>query len=57
MDKNGHSVATAGGDFTVKVTHNIGYKINSQPEWVKQPDKANSGNVDTYREFNIKLYN
>ena len=48
VDKNEHSVAAAGGDFTVKVTHNIGYKINSQPEWVKQPDKANSGNVDTY---------
>ena len=48
VDKNEHSVAAAGGDFTVKVTHNIGYKINSQPEWVKQPDKANNGNVDTY---------
>lgn len=48
VDKNEHSVATTGGDFTVKVTHNIGYKINSQPEWVKQTDKANSGNVDTY---------
>ena len=48
VDKNEHSVAAAGGDLTVKVTHNIGYKINSQPEWVKQPDKANSGNVDTY---------
>ena len=48
VDKNEHSVAAAGEDFTVKVTHNIGYKINSQPEWVKQPDKANSGNVDTY---------
>ena len=48
VDKNEHSVAAAGGDFSVKVTHNIGYKINSQPEWVKQPDKANNGNVDTY---------
>ena len=48
VDKNEHSVAAAGGDFTVKVTRNIVYKINSQPEWVKQPDKANSGNVDTY---------
>ena len=48
VDKNEHSVAAAGGDFTVKVTRNIGYKINSQPEWVKQPDKANNGNVDTY---------
>ena len=48
VDKNEHSVAAAGGDFTVKVTRNIGYKINSQPKWVKQPDKANSGNVDTY---------
>ena len=48
VDKNEHSVAAAGGDFSVKVTRNIGYKINSQPEWVKQTDKANSGNVDTY---------
>lgn len=48
VDKNEHSVAAARGDFTVKVTRNIGYKINSQPEWVKQTDKANSGNVDTY---------
>ena len=48
VDKNEHSVATAGGDFTVKVTHNIGYMINSQPEWVKQTGKASSGNVDTY---------
>ena len=54
VDKNEHSVAAAGGDFTVKVTHNIGYKINSQPEWVKQTDKANSGNVDTYT-FNAEV--
>ena len=48
IDRNEFSVAAAGESFSVKVTHNIGYKINSQPEWVKQPDKANSGNVDTY---------
>ena len=48
VDKNEHSVAAAGGDFTVKVTHNIGYKINSQPEWVKQTGKVPSGNTDTY---------
>ena len=48
VDKNEHSVATAGGDFTVKVTHNIDYKINSQPEWVKQADKTTSGNTDTF---------
>ena len=48
VDKNEHSVATAGGDFTVKVTRNIGYKINSQPEWVKQADKTTSGNTDTF---------
>ena len=48
VDKNEHSVAAAGGDFSVKVTRNIGYKINSQPEWVKQTGKASSGNVDTY---------
>ena len=48
VDKNEHSVAAAGGDFTVKVTHNIGYNINSQPEWVKQTGKVPSGNTDTY---------
>ena len=48
IDRNEFSVAAAGESFSVKVTHNIGYKINSQPEWVKQPDKANNGNVDTY---------
>jgi len=48
VDKNEHSVAAAGGDFTVKVTHNIGYMINSQPEWVKQTGKVPSGNTDTY---------
>ena len=48
VDKNEHSVAAAGGDFSVKVTHNIGYKINSQPEWVKQTGKVPGGNTDTY---------
>ena len=48
VDKNEHSVAAAGGDFTVKVTRNIGYKINSQPEWVKQTGMVPSGNTDTY---------
>ena len=48
IDKNEFNVAAVGESFSVKVTRNIGYNINSQPEWVKQPDKANSGNVDTY---------
>ena len=48
IDRNEFSVAAAGESFSVKVTHNIGYKINSQPEWVKQPDKTTSGNTDTY---------
>ena len=48
VDKNEHSVAAAGESFSVKVTHNIGYKINSQPEWVKQTGKVPSGNTDTY---------
>ena len=48
VDKNEHSVAAAGGDFSVKVTRNIGYKINAQPDWVKQTDKNTSGNTDTY---------
>ena len=48
VDKNEHSVAAAGESFSVKVTHNIGYKINSQPEWVKQTGMVPSGNTDTY---------
>ena len=48
IDKNEFNVAAAGESFSVKVTHNIGYKINSQPEWVKQTDKVPSGNTDTY---------
>ena len=48
VDKNEHSVAAAGESFSVKVTHNIGYKINSQPDWVKQTGKVPSGNTDTY---------
>ena len=48
IDRNEFSVAAAGESFSVKVTHNIGYKINSQPDWVKQTGKASSGNVDTY---------
>ena len=48
IDKNEFSVAAAGESFSVKVTHNIGYKINSQPDWVKQTGKASSGNVDTF---------
>lgn len=48
IDKNEFNVAAVGESFTVKVTHNIGYKINSQPEWVKQTDKVSSGNTDTY---------
>ena len=48
VDRNEFNVAAAGESFSVKVTHNIGYKINSQPDWVKQTGKASSGNVDTY---------
>uniref|UniRef100_UPI0040270772 BACON domain-containing protein n=1 Tax=Candidatus Cryptobacteroides bacterium TaxID=3085639 RepID=UPI0040270772 len=48
IDKNEFNVAAVGESFSVKVTHNIGYKINSQPEWVKQTGKVPSGNTDTY---------
>ncbi len=48
VDRNEFNVAAAGESFTVKVTHNIGYKITSQPDWVKQTGKASNGNVDTY---------
>lgn len=48
IDRQEVSVNAAGEDFTVNVTHNIGYKINSMPDWVKQTDKATSGDTDTY---------
>ena len=48
IDKNEFNVAAVGESFSVKVTHNIGYKINSQPDWVKQTNKTTNGNVDTY---------
>ena len=48
IDKNEFNVAAVGESFSVKVTHNIGYKINSQPEWVKQTGKVPGGNTDTY---------
>ena len=48
IDKNEFNVAAVGESFSVKVTHNIGYKINSQPEWVKQTGMVPSGNTDTY---------
>jgi len=48
IDESEFNVAAQGESFTVKVKHNIGYKIDSKPEWVKQTDKATSGNTDTY---------
>ena len=48
IDRSEVSVAAEGGEFTVKVTSNIGYKIDSKPEWVEQKSKSTSGNVDTY---------
>ena len=48
IDKTEFNVAAAGETFSVKVTHNIGYKITSQPEWVKQTGKVTNGNVDDY---------
>ena len=48
IDRNEFSVAAAGESFSVKVTHNIGYKINSMPDWVKQTNKTTSGNTDTF---------
>ena len=48
VDKNEFNVAAAGESFSVKVTHNIGYKINSMPDWVKQTNKTTSGNTDTF---------
>ena len=48
IDKNEFNVAAVGESFSVKVTRNIGYKINSQPEWVKQTGMVPSGNTDTY---------
>ena len=48
VDKNVVNVAAAKESFTVKVTHNIGYKINSKPAWVRQTNKVTNGNTDTY---------
>ena len=48
VDKNEFNVAAAGESFSVKVTHNIGYKITSLPEWVNQTNKTTSGNTDTF---------
>ncbi len=48
VDKNEFNVAAAGESFTVKVSRNIGYKISSQPDWVKQTDKTSGGDTDTY---------
>ena len=48
IDQDEFNVAAGGETFSVKVTHNIGYKINSAPDWVKQIGKSSSGNVDTY---------
>ena len=48
VDKNEFNVASTGESFSVKVTHNIGYKITSMPEWVNQTNKATSGNTDTF---------
>ncbi len=38
----------AGEKFSVKVTHNIGYSIASQSDWLKRINKVTEGNVDTY---------
>ncbi|MDO4826378.1 MAG: BACON domain-containing carbohydrate-binding protein [Bacteroidia bacterium] len=48
IDRSEVNVAAEGGEFTIKVTSNIGYKIDSKPEWVEQKSKSTSGNVDTY---------
>lgn len=48
IDKDEINVVAAGESFTVQVTHNIGYKITSLPNWVKQTGKTANGNVDTY---------
>lgn len=48
IDKDEINVAAAGESFSVKVTYNIGYKITSLPDWVKQTDKTTNGNSDTY---------
>lgn len=48
IDKEELSITSDGGSFQIKVTHNIGYKINSMPDWIKQSNKATSGDVDTY---------
>lgn len=48
INESEFNVTAEGESFSVKVTHNIGYKITSLPEWVKQTDKTTSGTTDTY---------
>ena len=48
IDKDELSVTAGGGDFQLKVTHNIGYKITSMPDWIRQSNKTTNGNVDSY---------
>lgn len=48
VDANKVSVPAEGGDFKVSVTHNIGYEIESVPDWISQEDKAIDGDRDTY---------
>ncbi len=39
LSTNKVSVPAAGGEFTVKVTANIGYYISSMPDWIKEVSK------------------
>lgn len=48
IDTQEVNASATGEDFTVKVTYNIGYKITSQPDWVKQTNKTTTGNTDTF---------
>ncbi len=48
VDKKEFNVVAAGEKFSVKVTHNIGYSIASQSDWLKRINKVTEGNVDTY---------
>ena len=48
VDKNEVNVVANGETFSVNVTHNIDYRIESQPDWVRQTNKVSGNDVDTY---------
>lgn len=48
VNKTEFDVNAIGETFSVKVKHNINYRIASSPDWVRQTDKTTESDVDTY---------